>query len=121
MFNFLNRGPREPQMSASEALEGQKKGDVIVVDIRELNELASSGKVQGAKHISMMMLQTRFDQAHPERDPDLSPEKTIALYCATGARASGAKRMLAQMGYSDVHNLGGLFNLASAGAKIVRI
>lgn len=119
MFNFLNRAPSAPQMTAADAIEGQKNGDVIVIDIREHNELLSSGKVEGAKHISMMMLQTRFDPRHPERDTDLSPEKTIALYCATGARASGAVRMLAQLGYTDVHNLGGLFHMTNAGAKIV--
>lgn len=119
MFNFLSRAPSAPKMSVADALEGQKNGDVIVVDIREHNELVASGKVEGAKHISMMMLQTRFDPRHPECDPDLSTDKTIALYCATGARASGAVRMLAQLGYTDVHNLGGLFHMHSAGANIV--
>ncbi|PIE14367.1 MAG: sulfurtransferase [Rhodobacterales bacterium] len=117
MFGFM-RGPGAAKISAQDAIKGVEDGSVTVIDVREPMEVAQTGKAKGALHIPMMLLQSKADPRHPEFHPDLNTSSTIALYCASGARSASAAQMLAQMGFSDVRNIGGLHDWARAGGAI---
>ncbi|OWU83888.1 hypothetical protein ATO6_15840 [Oceanicola sp. 22II-s10i] len=118
MFQFLNRTPSAPALSAADAIAA---GDeVILVDIRELGEVRASGMARGAIHIPLMMLQFRADPRHPDYDARLKPDARICLYCASGGRAGSALGIMRQLGYSDVHNIGGLAHWARAGGEVVK-
>lgn len=117
MFNFLNRSAT-PGLSASDVINAAE--GVTLIDVREHGEVAMTGKAKGAIHIPLMMLQFRADPAHPDYEPLLERDATIAVYCASGGRSSSAKTILERLGYSDVHNIGGLGHWVQAGGVLER-
>ena len=111
-FSFKNK------LSPAEAVEGSRDGSITVIDVREHGEVANSGKAAGALHIPLVRLRDMADPRHPDFDKNLKQETKIAVYCATGARSFSAARMLRQLGYDDVHNIGGLGHWVQAGGTI---
>ncbi len=107
MFGLF-MGNRVERIDPTEAVKAARDGLITVIDIREMGEVAATGKARGAKHIPMMLLRSKCDPSHPEFDRSLDPDKTVVLYCATGARSSSAGQLLSRLGFKDVRNLGGL-------------
>jgi rhodanese-related sulfurtransferase len=107
-----------PRISGAEAktLAGQKQ--VVLVDIRDGSEVAVSGKAKGALHVSRGLLEFRADPESPSHDAAFDRAKTIILYCASGGRAALAGKMLKDMGYTDVRNLGGFKDWVEAGGEV---
>ena len=87
----------------------------MIVDVRDASEVAKSGKIEGAKHISRGMLEFRADPASPTYDQALSTDKPMILYCGSGGRAALAGKTLTEFGYKRVYNLGGFGNAVKAG------
>lgn len=50
----------------------------------------------------------------PARLGEIPKDKSIIVYCATGARSAYAARILKSYGYTDVVNAGGLYDLPEA-------
>jgi rhodanese-related sulfurtransferase len=119
MFGFL-MGSSVPKIAGDEAVKGAADGSVTVIDVREHGEVAATGKARGAKHIPLMLLSSKCDPRHPEFDVSLETEKTIVIYCATGARSASAGQMLSQFGFKDVRNLGGLNDWVRGGGGTER-
>ena len=107
-------------ITVKDAIAGSKSGDVVVVDLRETAEIAATGATRGALRLPLSLLPLKAAPASPDCPPDLAAGKPIALYCAAGARAARAKDMLEQMGYTNVHNIGGFAHWAEAGGDIDR-
>ncbi|MBI4695633.1 MAG: rhodanese-like domain-containing protein [Gammaproteobacteria bacterium] len=107
-----------PRITPAQAQDMMAKGGVVVVDIRDAPEVQASGKVKGALHISRGMLEFRADPSAPTHDPNLDPAKTVILYCASGGRAALSGKLLKDMGYGQVYNLGGFKDWAEAGGAI---
>lgn len=122
MFNLFNTRPAAggSQLSTTDAVEQVAAGTLILIDVRDGNELAQTGKADGAIHLPLMSFQMKTDPRSPEVISELDVDKPVAIYCATGARSQMAARAMTQMGYKTVHNLGGLNHWASAGGKVVR-
>lgn len=119
MFNLFNSS-KGPKLSMSDAIEQVAAGTLILIDVRDGNELAQTGKADGAIHLPLMSFQMKTDPSSPEVVPQLNVDTPVGIYCATGARSGMATRAMLQMGYKTVHNLGGLGNWAKAGGKIIR-
>ncbi|MDV7269602.1 rhodanese-like domain-containing protein [Thioclava sp. A2] len=120
MFNFLRpSGASVQRINPKDAVERHAKGELLVIDVRDAMELRQ-GKAAGALHVPLMALKMKCDPSSPECLPELSVDKPIALYCASGARSQGAGQMLMQMGYKEVYNLGGLMHWYQAGGAIER-
>ena len=107
-----------PKISMAEAQALVAGGKAVVVDVRDSAELAQTGKVKGALHIPRGSLEFRADATTSYHDPKLNPDKTVILYCAAGSRAALAGKVLKDMGYADVRNLGGFKDWADAGGEI---
>lgn len=93
--------------------------EAVIIDVRDINELMSSGKAKDALHIPLMMMQTKADPRHPEFHPELDTSAAVILYCASGARSGMAAQMLVAHGFSEVYNLGGLMHWHHGGGEIV--
>ncbi len=107
-----------PRISPHDAQALIEKGDVLVVDVRDPPELQASGKVAGAVNVSRGMLEFRADPTSPYHDPRFDKAKTMILYCASGGRSALAGKLLKDMGYEKVFNLGGFKDWAAAGGKV---
>ncbi|MDE3122848.1 MAG: sulfurtransferase [Paracoccaceae bacterium] len=115
---FKSSGPSVQRIAAAEAVARAKKGEIVVIDVRDVSELRASGKAKDALHIPLMLLKTRADPSSPECDKRLSVDKPVALYCASGARSQAAGNMMLQMGYKEVFNIGGLRDWHAGGGLV---
>lgn len=107
-----------PKISPKEAREMMARGDALVVDVRDAPEVQASGKIAGAIHVSRGMLEFRADPDLPSHDKNFSKAKAVILYCGSGGRAALAGKMLKDLGYERVYNLGGFKDWADAGGAI---
>jgi rhodanese-related sulfurtransferase len=106
-----------PRITPAQAKEMMAKGNVLVVDVRDAPEVEKSGRVAGAVHVSRGMLEFRADAETPYHDKNFAKDKTIILYCASGGRSALSGKVLKDMGYGHVYNLGAFKDWAeSAGA-----
>jgi len=110
-----------PRVSTKEAQDLMAKGNVVVIDVRDAPEVAASGKVKGALNISRGMLEFRADPASPYHDANLSPDKTVIVYCASGGRSALSGKALKDLGYANVYNLGGFKDWAESGGAVENV
>lgn len=106
-----------PRIAADEALRLMADGDALVVDVRDGTELAKTGKIKGAVHVSRGMLEFKADADTPYHDAAFRKDRPVILYCGSGGRAALAGKTLKDMGYERVHNLGGFKEAAEAGLE----
>ena len=109
-----------PKITPAEVQDIVARGNALVVDVRDAPEVEASGKVAGALHVSRGMLEFRADPATPYYNAAFSPEKTIVLYCASGSRSALAGKLLKDMGYGKVFNLGAFKDWAESGGAVER-
>ena len=95
-----------PKITPAQAKEMIAKGNTLVVDVRDGTEVAASGKVAGAVHVSRGMLEFRADPESPYHDKNFAKDKTLIVYCASGGRSALSGKVLKDLGYDRVHNLG---------------
>lgn len=107
-----------PKITPAQAREMIAKGNTLVVDVRDAPELEKTGKVAGAVHHSRGMLEFRADPESPYYDKNLAKDKIIFVYCASGGRAALAGKVLKDMGYSQVYNVGAFKDWVDNGAEI---
>lgn len=109
---------RVPSIAPAQAADLIEAGDALVVDVRDAPEVQQSGKVKGAINVSRGLLEFRADPESPAHHPDFRKDKTVILYCASGGRSALAGKMLQELGYTKVYNLGGFKSWAEAGLPI---
>ena len=83
-----------------------------LVDVRNPDEYAA-GHVEGAESIPWES--GDFDAAVEPLDRDA----TYVLYCASGRRAGEALARMTELGFTDVHNAGGLEDVADVVGPVV--
>jgi rhodanese-related sulfurtransferase len=107
-----------PRITPVQAREMIDKGDALVVDVRDAPEVEKSGKVAGSIHVSRGMLEFRADPESPYHDKHFSKDKTLILYCASGGRSALACKVLKDMGYGSVYNLGAFKDWVESGGPL---
>ncbi|MDE3079849.1 MAG: rhodanese-like domain-containing protein [Paracoccaceae bacterium] len=106
-----------PRITQAEAREMIAAG-ALVVDVRDGPEVEKAGKVKGALHISRGMLEFRADPATPYHAADFQPDRPVIVYCASGGRSALAGKVLKDMGYDKVFNLGAFKDWVEAGGEV---
>ena len=109
-----------PKISPAQAREMIQNG-ALVVDVRDGAEVAASGKVAGAVHVSRGMLEFRADPDLPSHDKNFAKDRPVILYCASGGRSALAGKMLKDLGYEKVFNLGGFKDWADSGGAVDKV
>jgi rhodanese-related sulfurtransferase len=107
-------------ISAAELKDLMGSDGVLIVDVRDAPELSRTGCVPGAINVSRGMIEFRADDSMPTHDPAFSRDKTVVVYCASGARAALAGKALMELGYVDVRTLGTLKAWTDAGGEVER-
>lgn len=107
-----------PRITPAQAREMIAKGNTLLVDVRDAPEVQSSGKIAGAVNISRGMLEFRADPESPYHDADFDRSKVVIVYCASGGRSALSGKVLKEMGYAQVFNLGAFKDWAEAGGAI---
>jgi rhodanese-related sulfurtransferase len=107
-----------PRITPQQAQEMVAKGNVVVIDVRDAPEVEASGKIKGARHISRGMLEFRADAESPFHDKTLTTDKTVIVYCASGARAALGGKALKDLGFGEVYNLGAFKSWIEADGEV---
>jgi molybdopterin/thiamine biosynthesis adenylyltransferase/rhodanese-related sulfurtransferase len=83
----------------------QVSNGAVVVDVREAEEW-STGHIPGARHVPKSYLESRIENAAPDR------AQHVILYCQSGNRSAWAARTLIDdLGYENVESMTGGFTL----------
>jgi len=96
-----------PKISTADAQAKMAEG-ALLLDIRDAPELQMNGRAAGSHHIPRGMLEFRADPATQFHDPEMRFDRPVIVHCASGGRAVLAGKLLKDMGYVEVFNLGGL-------------
>jgi rhodanese-related sulfurtransferase len=107
-----------PRITPAQARDMIAKGNTLVVDVRDAPEVEKSGKVAGALHVSRGMLEFRADPESPYHDKNFAKSKTVIVYCASGGRSALSGKVLKDMGYDQVYNLGAFKDWAESGGAV---
>ena len=106
-------------MSPEQVKMAYDKGDVTLIDVRDIRELWKEGTIENAIHIPRGMLEFWLDpQSSYYQEKKIGNIKNIVLFCALGLRSALATKALKEMGFDNVANAeGGFDSLKKAGFK----
>lgn len=108
-------------LSADEALRRLGQADTVLVDVREGEEIAKTGRIAGAVHVPRGFLEFQADPASPTYKAEFGGGKKLILYCGSGGRSALAAKTLKDMGLTSVaHVAGGFSALQQAGGAVER-
>ena len=90
------------KISQEEAKEMMDAGEVLILDVREQDEY-DSGHIPGA----VLLPVGSIDEASAAA---VIPEKetVVLVYCRSGNRSKTAAKALAELGYTGIHEFGGI-------------
>lgn len=90
------------QISQDEAMKMmQEESGYLIVDVRRPDEFAES-HIAGAVNVPNETIEDEMPEALPDR------EQMLLIYCRTGRRSKEASQKLADMGYTNVYEFGGI-------------
>ena len=109
-------------LSAQEVKLSYEKGEVTLIDIRDIRELWKEGTIKNSIHIPRGMLEFWLDpQSSYYQEKKIGDIKNIVLFCALGFRSALATKALKEMGFKNVANASGGFDaLKNVGFEIVQ-
>jgi rhodanese-related sulfurtransferase len=107
-----------PRITPAQAKAMVAKGNTLVVDVRDPSEIEKSGKIAGAVNVPRGMLEFRADPETPNHDKNFDKTKTLIVYCASGGRSALSGKVLKELGYDHVYNLGAFKDWADSGGSV---
>lgn len=109
MFGLFGKSCDTLSMSKARQ-ELEKDRTIFLMDVRETDEYRQ-GHIQDSVNIPLGLIPVHIQQKMPDK------KRRIFVYCLSGARSAQACRWLAQNGYENVVNIGGI---ASWNGSVVR-
>jgi len=91
------------------AMERVGDDSIIFIDVREGDEIATLGTIDGAIHVPRGVLEFYIDPNSPRHMDEFASGKTIVFYCASGGRSLLAAKLAQDMGVTDAVSLDGGF------------
>jgi rhodanese-related sulfurtransferase len=87
----------------------QQAGDANLIDIRDIREIQSSGRIEGAFYAPRGMLELWADPSSPYHKEIFSTEREPILFCASSWRSALAAKTVQDMGISNILDMDGGF------------
>ena len=84
----------------------------VMIDVRQHEELQSSGTVKGSTHIPKGVVEFRLNN-----NDEISFDTSVYVFCAVGVRSAIAGYNLKRVGYQKVFNLVGFQDILDQGAE----
>ena len=104
-----------PRISAEEAVAKYNAGTGVWIDVRDSADIAKSGTIKGAERVPGGFMVFAADDSMPFHKPFLTKDADINLICGAGGQAAIAGKILHDMGYQNVTNVGGFNDWKKAG------
>jgi rhodanese-related sulfurtransferase len=96
-------------IKAPDALKLKDDPKVVLVDLRDIRELARDGRIPGAFHAPRGMLEFWVDPESPYYKDIFGTGKKFVFFCAGGLRSALATQAVQQMGLEPVCHIEGGF------------
>ena len=105
---------------ALEALLLSDRNDVLIVDVRDVEEYQKN-RLPGAIHAPRSHIEELADLEYGHRHPELSAarERMVVLYCRSGSRSALATVAFQEMGFQNIHSLAGGITVWDADDRLV--
>jgi len=103
LSHLRNRGHEKHKISPLEAKHLLKEKNVILIDVRTKEEYAFK-RIKGASLLQVTEIELLVKELYPDQ------KLTYILYCRSGIRSGYAQRIMLQMGYEHVLDLGGIID-----------
>ena len=95
-------GSSYTRISQDEAMQMmQEQTDYLIVDVRRPDEFAE-GHIAGAINVPSDDITDEMPELLPDKD------QTLLIYCRSGNRSKEASKKLADIGYTNVYEFGGI-------------
>ena len=121
--DLVNQAKKEIKtLSANEVKKLVEKGDITLIDVRDIRELWREGTIKNAIHIPRGMLEFWLDpKSSYFKEQKINNLKKIGLFCALGMRSALATKSLKDMGFDNVLNIEGGFDaLKNSGLELIQ-
>ncbi|RZT02013.1 rhodanese-like domain-containing protein [Cuneatibacter caecimuris] len=90
------------QITQEKAKQMMEQQDVVILDVREKDEY-DSGHIPGAVLLPVGTIdETSAATVIPEKD------SVVLVYCRSGNRSKAASKALAELGYTEIYEFGGI-------------
>ena len=109
-----------PRITPTQARDIIAQGNALIVDVRDALEVEKSGKIAGAVNVSRGLLEFFADPDSPSHNKSFAKNKNVIVYCGSGGRAALSGKVLKDMGYERVYNLGGFKDWVESGGAVER-
>lgn len=96
-------------MTVADAKAAVKRGEAVLVDLRDPREIERDGRIPGAFSCTRGMLEFWIDPDSPYAKPVFQQDKKFIFHCAGGWRSVLAAKTAHDMGLKPVAHLGGGF------------
>ena len=107
------------EISITDARDLVGRDDVLFIDIRDIREVAKTGRVSGARHVPRGMLEMWIDPDTPYHREFFAEDRKFIFYCAGAWRSALAAKTAQDMGLIPVAHLeGGINAWIEAGGPI---
>ncbi len=80
----------------------ENKANLVLIDVREPEELKADGYIEGAINIPMNIVPSSLNQ--------IPKDKQVVVYCRSGRRSAVSANQLSQLGYTNVKSMSGGIN-----------
>ena len=109
-------------MSPEEVKEAYEKGEITLIDVRDIRELWKEGTIKNSMHIPRGMLEFWLDpKSSYFQEKKIGDIKNMVLFCALGFRSALATKALKEMGFNNVANAeGGFDSLKKIGLPVIK-
>ena len=109
-------------LHAKDVKKMYEKGEIKLIDVRDIRELWKEGTVKNSIHIPRGMLEFWLDpESSYFKERKIGEIKSIVLFCALGLRSALATKSLIEMGFKNVaHVEGGFDALKNIGIEVIK-
>ena len=94
-------------LDVEDALAMHGREDIVFIDLRDVREVAKTGRIAGAHHVPRGMLEFWIDPKSPYHKAFFAEDKTFVFYCAGGWRSALAAKTAQDMGLKPVAHIRG--------------
>ena len=109
------------ELEPDQVMTAMDKGEVIIVDVRDIREIERDGRIPGSFHCPRGMLEFWIDPASPYFKSVFGENKRFVFHCTLDWRSALATQTAQKMGMANVAHLKGGFKAWKAAGGAVEM
>ena len=103
-----------------ETLNKIENDKCVIIDVREESELIQHGYIKNAINIPRGLIEFKLAPDSANNPISIDDNTNILVYCAGGHRSALAAKVLQDLGFKNVFNIGGFTDWVNSGGEIVK-